>query len=98
LAPQAVPSGQLGAQAGVVTQAIWTFETLAFETVPLPLVTPQLCLGAAGWVAIVTAYDVLLGCAGKTKLVAPRAIDNETAPFLILSQPPARPAIEPPTV
>ena len=54
-APQAVPSAQVGAQAGVLTQAIWTFETLPPETVPLPLVTLQLCPGPAGWVEIVTA-------------------------------------------
>ena len=33
---------------------------------------------------VVTAYDVLLGCAGKTKLVAPATIVSEAAPFLSL--------------
>jgi hypothetical protein len=54
-APQAVPSAQVGAQAGVLTQTIETFVMLAPESVPLPLVTAQLCPGPAGWVEIVTA-------------------------------------------
>ena len=55
LAPHGFPSGHVGAQAGVLTQTIWTFETLALAIVPPPFETLQLCAGAAGWVAIVTA-------------------------------------------
>jgi hypothetical protein len=54
-APQAVPSAQVGAQDGVLTQTIWTFETLPPEILPLPFETLQLWVGAAGWLVIVTA-------------------------------------------
>jgi hypothetical protein len=54
LAPQGFPSGHVGAHAGVSTQTIWTFETLAPEILPLPFETLQLCVGPAGCVAIVT--------------------------------------------
>src|SRR3569623_1029394 len=80
-----------------VVHAIITFVMLAFATVPVPLVTTQVWLGAVGWVATVTAY-VEPASSGVGKANMPSAVTVWFSLPLCKTTGPRRPVIWPPTV